>query len=81
GRLLELAVSEIGRALEEENWREALEKRLWGRGREASISMGRPGDSRKTRVLIVGLAESGALIVEGSDGTQSEVFAGEIDAY
>lgn len=66
-------------AIEDKSWREEIEKRLWGKESDISFAKGNPEAPQIIRGRIIGIGESGELIIEDFDGGLSRLASGEIE--
>lgn len=81
--VLELFLDVLERALADEVWREAVNKRLWRRGEEASFLPGLAGRADRAEAPLLGLVEgvdaSGALLFRAAGENKAVAYpAGEL---
>lgn len=62
-----------------EEWRGLIDKFLYKAGQHIEVRSGRAGSSSIVRGIILGIGESGQLLVRQRNGEIEEIFAGEIE--
>ncbi|MEM5946944.1 biotin--[acetyl-CoA-carboxylase] ligase [Spirochaetia bacterium 38H-sp] len=77
--VMEDMLNSVKEAIEDNSWREEIEKRLWGKDREISFLNGNPTAPSIIRGRIIGIGEAGELIMEDFDNGLSRLVSGEID--
>jgi len=74
-RVLELILSNLAIVLGETDWKAEAEARLWSLGTERTFIAGRPEDGQRIYGSLVGIDETGSLLILRKDAEKPEAFA------